>query len=383
MVTAALGEACRFSPSAEGEIPAHARRVWRVQAFDAKTSWPGYPGSLSYIPEIELEHTPAGWTLRVTLGSRNTIDGLGQHLARLGQMAPCKAAEPWPIPDKGVVHQPQESRWLELVAQAQQAIEEGSIQKVVLARQSTLSFQRAPNLWALFRRWSDEALNCYRFVFEPAPGKGFISLSPERLMQRSGDQLLTEALAGTAPRPDQAQQSRDASRELLGDEKNRHEHKLVIDDIRHKLESIGIRVNQRCETSVLQQRGIQHLHQLIQGHANPMPADSRISHTLHPTAAIGGLPANAAREFLSQREEINRGWFAGYCGYLAPGGAEFAVTIRSAQLSGNELRLFAGAGIVAQSEPLSEWAELDQKIALPLSLCVSGEEHVSRHTSLS
>ncbi|RRJ82527.1 isochorismate synthase [Aestuariirhabdus litorea] len=380
LTVAALGLASRFK--APQEHPTHARRIWCVAGFDANQSWNGYPAHLSYIPEIELEHSPAGWTLRISLGPETSVEQLQRSLATLHRISPEPDAGLPPVVAP-VRHQPQQPQWCQQVGAVQRAIADGELQKVVLARQSSLRFEAAPSLWSLYRSWSQQALNCYRFVFEPAPGDGFISLSPERLMQRSGDQLLTEALAGTAPRPSQSAEARDASLELLADSKNRHEHQLVIEDIQHKLASIGLSCSQRCETSVLQQRGIQHLHQLLQGYANPMPADTLIAHTLHPTAAVGGLPGEAASRFLCHNESLVRGWYAGYCGYLAPAAAELAVTIRSARLQGNELQLFAGAGIVALSDPLAEWQELDQKIALPLSLFVPGEEHVSRRTSLS
>ena len=96
--------------------------------------------------------------------------------------------------------------------------------------------------------------------------------------------------------------------------------------------------------------------------------DWQLLAALHPTPAVGGAPREAALAFIRESEPYDRGWYAGACGMLSRETSEFSVAIRSARITAQGISLFAGAGIVAGSEPAPEWAELDNKIANVLSL---------------
>jgi menaquinone-specific isochorismate synthase len=166
----------------------------------------------------------------------------------------------------------------------------------------------------------------------------------------------------------------------------------VVVEIGAKLAGLGVKIGQNCGTGLLKLAGLQHLQQIIQGQLPQPNMDAQLLSTLHPTAAVGGLPAASARRFIIQHEPLTRGLYAGCCGYFSSARSELAVTIRSAMVDFPQLTLFAGAGIVPQSDPELEWQELDQKIALPLSLLdpsginssstsVPSSSHSSDHSS--
>ncbi len=122
------------------------------------------------------------------------------------------------------------------------------------------------------------------------------------------------------------------------------------------------------EPRILKLRLLQHLKCDIEAELKPGVCDWQLLEALHPTPAVGGAPREAALAFIRENEPYERGWYAGACGMLSRETSEFAVAIRSARIRGQRVTLFAGAGIVAGSEPAAEWAELDNKIANVLSL---------------
>ena len=122
------------------------------------------------------------------------------------------------------------------------------------------------------------------------------------------------------------------------------------------------------EPRILKLRLLQHLKCDIEAELKPGVCDWQLLAALHPTPAVGGAPREAALAFIREFEPYDRGWYAGACGMLSRETSEFSVAIRSARITARGISLFAGAGIVAGSEPAAEWAELDNKIANVLSL---------------
>ena len=106
---------------------------------------------------------------------------------------------------------------------------------------------------------------------------------------------------------------------------------------------------------------VQHLRRPIRTTLKTGVSDMRCLSRLHPTAAIAGLPRLAAKQFIAQTEPFKRNWYAGALGFVSPERSEFCVTLRSAQVHGKQLIVYAGAGIVAGSEPQAEWQEIARK----------------------
>mgnify|MGYP003631483371 FL=1 len=324
----------------------------------------GYPQQRLFLPQLELSQEDARLTLSVVLATSTDIAGRATQLQHLH---PCLTLIPAPIKITRRQESLEYPQWKKAIGDAKRCFNQGTLQKVVLARQSHFDCLEPIDFWSLFKSWQSGSLNSYQMGYQMSAEQGFLSFSPERLYRRDGSTLTTEAIAGTLPCSTDTDLARQQAQTLLADSKSRHEHDLVVVEIGAKLEGLGINLSQGCHTELLKLAGIQHLKQRIQGQLPHPQMDAQLLLTLHPTAAVGGLPTEAARNFIRLHEPSQRGLYAGCCGYIGPEQSELAVTIRSAEVRLSQLTLYAGAGIVPQSDPELEWQELEQKIAQPLA----------------
>ena len=167
--------------------------------------------------------------------------------------------------------------------------------------------------------------------------------------------------AGTAPRGRNDAEDQAIAAGLLSSAKDRHEHRVMVDDIRERLEplvpSLAI-----SEPSVQPLRYVQHLVTRITGPVPPGTTILGLAGALHPTPAVGGVPLDEAMAMIEKLEGIDRGWYAGGVGWLdGAGNGEVAVALRCALLRGTTARIYAGSGIVAESDPESELDETSWK----------------------
>jgi len=202
---------------------------------------------------------------------------------------------------------------------------------------------------------------CYHFMMAFSPHYAFLGSSPERLFVRHGEQLSTEALAGTVSSGDDDRSRLQFAHWLLADEKNQHENQLVVEDICQRLDD-GVSGLHVSDAEIVSLRKVQHLRRAISASLYQTD-DVDCLHRLQPTAAVAGWPRQAARHFIAQHEPFDRQWYAGSAGFISAQHSEFTVTLRSAAVSDDQLVLYAGAGIVAGSDPESEWLEIDNKSA--------------------
>jgi menaquinone-specific isochorismate synthase len=214
--------------------------------------------------------------------------------------------------------------------------------------------------------------DCTIFSVGNGRGQSFIGASPERLLSISQGQLTTDALAGSAPRGKTAQLDAEIAQALLHSEKERYEHQVVVAFIARQLRSLGLHPRYASAPQLLQLLHIQHLHTPIRAILSPQtvpPLD--ILAKLHPTPAVAGVPRQAACQLISQHETFDRSLYAAPLGWIdTQGNSEFIVGIRSALIDGCKARLYAGAGIVAGSEPIKELAEIKLKLQTLLNALV-------------
>ena len=227
------------------------------------------------------------------------------------------------------------------------------------------------NPWDLLAAWQPLSPLCFHFAFAFSGESCLLASSPERLYRRHERELESEALAGTIIRTDDEAEDARLAAQLLADNKNRLENRLVHADILTRLEGLAERAS-LSPARILKLRRLQHLRRDIQARLKPGVYDDQLLATLHPTPAVGGTPRRKALAYIRDNEPFCRGWYAGACGLISEDVAEFAVAIRSVLLTPDTLRLYAGAGIVAGSEPKAEWQELDDKLANLLSLLSQG-----------
>ena len=260
-----------------------------------------------------------------------------------------------------------QSLWSAWVEQALEHIRRGGLDKVVLANQSVFESYALLNdkdFLAVSERYNS---GCYHFLFAQNAQRTFLGSTPERLYRREGLRLQTEALAGTAMMNEDQRQNEEQGRWLLNDEKNIYENRLVAEGIRYNLQNYAKQI-EIGELSLKPLRQVQHLQRNINVELISGYGDKDYLHAIHPTAAVSGLPQQAAQQFLQNTENFDRTWYAGILGFMQPEEAEFCVTIRSAFIEKNKITVFAGAGIVEGSIPLLEWQEIERKAAGLVSL---------------
>jgi menaquinone-specific isochorismate synthase len=249
---------------------------------------------------------------------------------------------------------PDRERWRRQVEAALRAIRAGSLSKVVLADRSRARFADADGvarlLWSLRR----PGRRSTRFACAVA-GRMFLGASPERLVRLEGTRFATEALAGSIGT------GAAAAAILSGSAKDREEHQLVIDAIVAQLEQLSANV-QAAEPHVSALSHLQHLRTPIVGTLDLPRHVLELVELLHPTPAVGGVPREAALDWIAATEGASRGWYAGPVGWFdASGDGEFLVALRSALAVGDELEIFAGAGLVRGSDPDGEFEETELK----------------------
>ena len=212
---------------------------------------------------------------------------------------------------------------------------------------------------------------CYVFSTSNGKGQNFIGASPERLISIHNNQLVTDALAGSAPRGKTEVEDAKLGKGLLNSEKDLREHQVVIDFIVDRLSKLGINPDFSPVPRLLQLSNIQHLWTPIRAR---IPRDIhllKILAQLHPTPAVAGVPRDIALQQIRGCESCDRSLYAAPLGWIdRTGNGEFAVGIRSALIDGDRAILYAGAGIVAGSEPEKELAEIQLKLQALLNALV-------------
>jgi len=212
--------------------------------------------------------------------------------------------------------------------------------------------------------------NCYIFSTSNGKGQNFIGASPERLISINNQQLITDALAGSAPRGKTPAEDAANANRLLNSEKEKHEHSLVLDFITQRLSQLGL-LPQILAPRLRQLSNIQHLWTPISATVPPNIHPLKIVAQLHPTPAVAGAARDVACAEIRRYESFERGLYAAPLGWIdSQGNCEFIVGIRSALIDGDRARLYAGAGIVAGSDPDKEFAEVQLKLQALLKALV-------------
>ncbi|RNM06087.1 isochorismate synthase MenF [Dickeya undicola] len=337
-------------------------RLWGLNAFEQHPVTQGNAAAFLFLPRIALLRQGGRLRLRVNLCSETSLrDDAHDAQDFLRQLLPSQPLPTLHTRIETTRHCPERQQWIDLLHLALADIAAGQMEKVVPARASMLSLDkplRATTLMAASR-----AANhcCYHFMLAFAPYQAFLGSSPERLYRRQHTRLETEALAGTVASNDDDKKAAELADWLMNDLKNQCENMLVVDDICQRLHQVALTLDV-MPPEIIRLRKVQHLRRTIQATLRS-GTDSECLHLLQPTAAVAGLPRATARAFLARHEPFQRGWYAGSAGYLSRQQSEFSVALRSASVADRQLTLYAGAGIVAGSDPEQEWLELENKAA--------------------
>lgn len=238
----------------------------------------------------------------------------------------------------------------------------GEFHKIVLARAKDLASAAPLHPLKVLNGLRQRFPDCHAFSVANGRGQSFIGASPEQLLQVRERVLLTEALAGSAPRGRTASEDAALGGALLRSDKDLREHRLVIESIVRRLAPLGITPEFSAKPRLRALSNVQHLHTPIRARLPDGVAPLEVLGRLHPTPAVGGTPRAPACAAIRGLEAFPRGLYAGALGWQdARGGGEFFVGIRSALIDGRRARAYAGAGLVAGSDPEKEFAETELK----------------------
>jgi menaquinone-specific isochorismate synthase len=263
--------------------------------------------------------------------------------------------EKWHLPFK--IEEINPEPWKHSVEKLVKDLQKGTLKKVVLARELRLIFNQQIKVEQVLNSLLTEQKESFVFAFE-SNGDCFIGASPERLIKKDGDRLFSTCLAGSIARGTSKSEDQQLGELLLLDQKNLNEHKFVVDMIKSAMDEFCSEITIPKEPQLMKMRYIQHLFTPVSGISKPDSSLLKVVEHLHPTPALGGMPKNEAIEKIREVEELDRGYYAAPIGWLDQNGnGEFAVAIRSGLIQGNEASLFAGCGIVENSDAEDEFLE--------------------------
>ena len=256
--------------------------------------------------------------------------------------------------------------WCELVARATAVLRdagEGGLSKVVLAREVLVDADAPFQLTAVLRRLEAAYPECFLFHVD-----GFVGASPELLVERIGEHVRAQPMAGTAPRGTDPEADARLAADLMASPTYRHEHQITIDMVYDTLLPWCSYLDYEAEPSIAAMANVQHLATLVEGRlSQPEPSVLELVAALHPTPAVSGWPRDLAIEWIEANEGFPRGRYGGAVGWVDAGGnGRWAVSIRCAEIDGAHARVFAGNGIVADSDSRTELAETEAKLAAML-----------------
>lgn len=254
-----------------------------------------------------------------------------------------------------------------VVAAGVARIAAGELRKLVLAREVRVVTDQPIDIAAVIERLRQSFSAAIVFCID-----GFIGASPELLVSRTLDVVRAHPLAGTAPRSSDPTIDQRLAAELHASPKNRHEHRITIDWLLENLLPYCSYVDAEPEPSILTLANVHHLGTLVEGVLSaPAASVLDLVAALHPTPAVGGDPQSEAIRAIEALEGMDRGRYAGASGWVdADGNGAFAVNVRVASIDGSVATVYAGNGIVADSDPEAELAETRSKFQAILGALV-------------
>ncbi len=343
--------------------------------FDAEPAsdpiWAGFPALRFVLPALALVQRDGSSTLAgfAEVGAHTSPAAARADLhARLLRERECllqdARREPSESAPRGYRIEADRSpaRYRALVETARDAVTAGLLEKLVVARSVRVASREPIDVVSLLGVLRRSFPSCTTFAVKRGD-RSFVGASPERLVRVRGRQVDVAAVAGSAPRGRSPEEDDCLGTALRESKKEQEEHAAVVRALRDALEPLCAGLDVPEAPRLLRVEGIQHLETPIagtlRGDANLFDLAGRV----HPTPAVAGAPRDAALAWLARREALVRGWYGGGVGFLdAAGGGELCAGLRSALVCGSDARLYAGAGIVAASDPEAELVETRLKL---------------------
>lgn len=255
--------------------------------------------------------------------------------------------------------------WKEQVQKAITHIQANYAEKIVMARRMRIRLEKKAEITPILHQLLHLQQTSYIFAYERGD-HCFIGATPERLVKVNGKKLLSTCLAGTSPRGKTNQEDQQKKEALWNDTKNRLEHDHVVQMIQESIYDYCTYLHIPDEPTVITLKNLHHLYTPVEGELRDKYSVFDIIRKLHPTPALGGSPTDRALDFIRKHETFDRGWYGSPIGWLDDRhNGEFAVGIRSGLIHADEVTLFAGCGVMGDSDIELEYEETKVKF-LPM-----------------
>ncbi|MFV1969950.1 MAG: isochorismate synthase MenF [Acidimicrobiia bacterium] len=321
--------------------------------------WEGYPPAEVFLPRIGIEQSGGGTRLTVIIPE---TDSPAPTLDLLASIRHPEWIQVLDLGDHTIESYPPVSEWAASVSDAVEAIRGGDLDKVVLARSVVVRSTEPVAILRVFRELVRGYPQCYNFAWKSGDAV-FMGASPELFVDIDGDRLRSNPLAGSAPRGEGDEEDRIIAQRLMTVSKEREEHALVVDDLAKRLAPFVAELTVPSIPSLKRMATVQHLSTEIEGVLAGGFGILDIVEATHPTPAVGGVERDAAIRYINDNEVIDRGWYTGGVGWInGAGDGAICIGLRCGLIRGDTTHVFAGAGIVAESDPKAELIETRLKL---------------------
>lgn len=282
--------------------------------------------------------------------------------------APAQGAAPWRVSPE-----PSRAAYRGAVAEALKILgrgEDAALRKVVLSRSVAIRADRPIDRESLLARLAADpsvAVFCAPLSGLGEPPRALIGATPELLLSRRGKLVASHPLAGSARRSADPAEDKRQAEWLLASEKDQREHAAAAEAVADALAPFCAQLTVPQAPSLRATASMWHLGTRIEGELRDGHPAAELLALLHPTPAVCGLPREAAAEAILRLEGYDRGFYAGAVGWLDEAGdGEWHVSLRCAEIAGDQARLYAGAGVVPGSDPEAEAEETSAKLVAML-----------------
>ncbi|MFC7686736.1 isochorismate synthase MenF [Ureibacillus sp. GCM10028918] len=351
--------------------------------FDPKKSkkgeWDGFPQSFFSVATYQLviRNDKTYISIHLITDKENSLEEFEQLRKERDQLIHAAQVKELKIYNKPIMtsyREPYKEEYLHTISTVTSLIKAKRAEKVVIARLLEMEFQDEVTSPQVLSHVVNEQPESYLFGLEHKDLL-FFGASPERLVKVENGLAFSSCVAGSIKRGKTAEEDKLLGESLLNDAKNLGEHQYVVEMIANTFEKNCVHYKVPKQPKLLKIRDIQHLYTPVEGKLSQDATILQLVKLLHPTPALGGVPRQEALAVIRQNETMNRGLYAAPLGWIdAEGNGEFAVAIRSAALKDNKAYLYAGGGIVSDSEPNSEYEETLVKFR-PMLRALGGQLH--------
>lgn len=335
-------------------------------SFDPKNAreseWAKFPSAYFVLPSFQLMTKNGRTYILINLVTTNyhaaeEFEKLRVERDQLIHKAQLNGFVPASKPTVESVDEIEKERYKQAVQNVTSQIQKGEADKVVVARSVKLNFKEPVSSVTALHHIANEQQESYHFGLQKGE-QLFFGATPERLIEIEDGQAYSACVAGSIKRGETAEEDRLLGEELLTDRKNRDEHQYVVDMISTVFNEFCTNNSIPQEPKLMKIRDIQHLFTPVQASVDKEKSIFEFVQALHPTPALGGVPTNKSMDIIREEEQMDRGYYAAPIGWTdTEGNVEFAVAIRSALLEEEQAYLYAGGGIVANSEVEKEYDE--------------------------